>query len=268
MGENRRQPDAHGSGRNIEQVAIRPDGQFGFARTFRYAPAERQYQNSRLLVLQPGGEAGEPIPCDWKTKPFFADDGAIVIGRADATGLGRIDPETGALSSVEKPGEVRVDAGEYHLVHRGAGRGSRTLLYRGEDELTEIPLPPYPLHKLLTSQGSVVIATTQGLVQTVDREGKTVWTQRRLERIDAALLLEEQNLLAIAYKQYADRSSWVATPVLELLSLEDGTRMKIYEGEPADDFGHYGTDLVLSAAFEARLLFLGDFAGRLYAQPF
>jgi hypothetical protein len=114
----------------------------------------------------------------------------------------------------------------------------------------------------------VVVATTQGIVQATDQTGEIVWTERRLERIDSAVLLEAHNLVAIAYKRYTDRSSWRAVPVLELISLEDGTRAAIYEGSPAGDFGHYGTPLVLSVAREAGVIFMGDSAGRLYAQPF
>jgi hypothetical protein len=269
LGENRRQPDAHGPGRNVSQVAIRDDGRFGFARTFRYSPREREYQNSHLILLRPDGQSGERIHCDWRTGAWFAPDGSIAIGEVQHETVvpSRVDPRSGRISPGRLPERPGMHAGEYRLVQRGQGAGASTLLLQGEEEIAELPLPPYPLHQRVAGDGRAVVATTQGVVQATDPNGNILWTERRLGRIDAAVLLEEQNLLAVAYKRYVDRSSWIAVPILELISLRDGSRTAIFEGVAADDFGHYGTPLVLSFARDAGVIFMGDSAGRLYAQP-
>jgi len=77
LGENRRQQERYGPGRNVEQVAIRADGQACFARTFRWNGKTRMYENSFVVPISPDGRPGARIPWDWKRRATFAEDGAI-----------------------------------------------------------------------------------------------------------------------------------------------------------------------------------------------
>ena len=124
--------------------------------------------------------------------------------------------------------------------------------------------PPYTLHRMVAQDGRVIATTTQGRIVAWTTDGKIAWQEQRPSRIDDARLLEARDLLAIAYKVYPQRWDWHAEAVLELIDLKDGRRQWIGRGEAFDDFGHYGTHLVMAAAGDGRRIYLGDPAGRIY----
>ena len=139
------------------------------------------------------------------------------------------------------------------------------MLLRDGREQFAVDWPPYTLHRLLCKDGRVLAATTQGRIMLWAADGKIAWQCRRPSRIDDARLLESRGLLAIAYKSYPHRWDWYAEPVLELIDLADGRRRWLGHGPGFDDFGHYGTHLVMAVAEEGGRIFLGDPAGRIMA---
>lgn len=65
LGENRRQAPRTGPGRNVDRVAVRPDGSVE-ASTFRFDEKSRRYENAVTVILSPDGKEQGRIPYDWK----------------------------------------------------------------------------------------------------------------------------------------------------------------------------------------------------------
>jgi hypothetical protein len=216
LGRNPRQPPHFGPGRNVAQVAVRPEGGAALARTFHWNESTRQYEGSDVDLLNPTGRRVAQVPWRWQDAAGFAANGTLRIVPASV-------PD--ATTSRE---------------------------------------PPYTLHRLVTGDGQVIAATTQGRIVARTADGRLAWQTERPSRIDDARLVPSRGLLAIAYKVYPRSWDWRAEAVLELIGLKDGRRVWIGRGEPFDDFGHYGTPLVLAGAADGRRLFLGDSAGRVY----
>jgi outer membrane protein assembly factor BamB len=264
LGENRRQQERFGPGRNIEQVVVRADGQTAIARTFRWNEKAHNYEDSRFVVLTGDGTQIATVPCDWKTDVRFTADGNILAmqqhdGKAQPV---TVHLSTGAVSGTTMPAEPTEG---YRIALRNVpGKPRKPILSLDGKELCELHWPPYPLHQRVTTDGRVLVATTQGLVQCLDRTGTVTWSTRRASRIDAAVVLEKAGLLAIAYKHYPRRWDWWSVPRLELLSLADGSTHALLEGEGADDYGHLGADLRLAASAAGDRLYLGAQDGRIY----
>ena len=266
LGTNRRQQDRFGPGRNVEKVAIRPDGLAALAFTFRFDPRTRQYGGGTVLALAPNGRTVRKETCAWNAPPRFGADGAIRFQRGPAGGKPvamRLDPVSGTVSAAEAAPPSERRAGPYALRTSGRPPRTGTVLWDGKP-IFQLTFPPYPLHVMLRPTGQVAAATTQGVIQLHDAAGKVAWRIRRPGRIDDAVLLEGPSLLAIAYKRYPHRWDWLAVPVVELIALADGSSKGAFEGEPADDFGNFGTDLRLAADRSGRIVYVGDQAGRLY----
>ena len=124
--------------------------------------------------------------------------------------------------------------------------------------------PPYTLHRLVAetearSPRPPRAASWLGPPTVRSRGRRNVPAASMMRR-----LLPSRGLLAIAYKVYPQQWDWHAEAVLELIAVKDGQRVWIGRGEAFEDFGHYGTHLVLAVAADGRRVFLGDPAGRVY----
>jgi hypothetical protein len=270
LGENRRQQERYGPGRNVEQVAVRADGKAAFARTFRWNATTRQYENSFIQLLSPEGKPIARAECDWREGARFAADGTI---RAAQLRGGKpvaisVDPVTGAVSDVSPPKtpEPIAAAGKAQLmIRRDPTKPRKPVVMLDGKEQYEVEWPPYTSQRFLLSDGRLLVATTQGIVRLTDAKGKQAWQVRKASRIDSVVVVEAKGLVAIAWKRYPHTWDWWCVPTLELLSLKDGKTQTLYEGVKGDDLGHLGTDLRLAASADGSRLFLGAQDGRIYA---
>jgi hypothetical protein len=236
VGENVRQPEHFGGGRNVQQVQITRDGQRSLARTFRYDDKQKAYVDSVVHVFDRKGQVITQLPCAWEDDARFDEAGAVELTRlVDGKRVRlRIDPVQGQSATSPITPEPKRD------------------------------LPPYTLHKLPLKDGRLIVATTQGLVQLLDGAGKVVWSTERPSRIDDARLLAGGRGVVIAWKRYTDRVSWVCEPTVEVLDLAGGKSRWSNAAGAVDDHGHYGTPLRLATSADGRRVWLGDQAGRVY----
>ena len=268
LGSNPRQPPHFGPGRNVEQVVVRPDGDAALARTFRWNEKTRQYEGSDVYLLSPAGRRLARLPWRWQDAAGFAADGTLRIVPADVPGATTGAPKR-AAAKLDKPAAAKAGRDLLYAAPSGERRSTGPARQKASVPFSASPFsparePPYTLHRLAARDGRVIAATTQGRIVAWTADGKTAWQAERPSRIDDARLIESRGLLAIAYKVYPRSWDWHAEAVLELLDMKDGHRVAIARGEAFDDFGHYGTPLVLATASDGRRIFLGDPAGRVY----
>jgi hypothetical protein len=265
LGEHRRQTERYGPGRNIEQVAVRPDGRAAFSRTFRWEANTRQFTPSFLVPLTPTGEQARRVDCDWQSGARFTNAGSIsaVQVRNNRPVAVFVDPATGTVT--DAPAAAPAKPSGYQITTRAVpGKPRVPILALDGKEVHEIDWPPYTKERFVLKDGRIVVTTTQGLVQVIGVDGTVTWSQRRNSRIDAAVVPEGKGVVVIAYKTYPHRWDWWSIPRLEVLSLADGTTQRCLEGVGADDFGHLGTDLQLAASTTGDRIYLGAPDGRIY----
>ena len=92
LGTHRRQPPHYGPGRNVEQVAVRPDGGAALARTFHWNDNTRQYEGSAVFLLSPTGRRLAQVPWRWQDAAGFAADGSLRIVPAAAVEVASREP--------------------------------------------------------------------------------------------------------------------------------------------------------------------------------
>jgi hypothetical protein len=259
LGTHRRQQDRFGPGRNIDTVAIAPDGRSAFAWTYHFDPQAKQYSEGLLVVFDPAGRELARRATHWKTPPVYMPDGRIRF--ADPAGqAGAINPATGE-DQPAGPAPADARSGAYELRVRGLPGRSADLLQAGR-KVTTLQLHPYPLHRRVLADGRSVVATTQGRLTVYRPDGSRAVDLHRSGRIDDLLVDADRGLLAIAYKSYPRRWDWQAEPVVEIISLANGRSVRTLRAPARSDRGQLGTDLRLAAGGDR--VYLGDTWGRVF----